>query len=300
MTAPIGKMTMSTIAPAHVAFERILVPIDFSGVSQSALAYAKNIARQYQSHLFLVHVNQPINLIMPPEAVWIEEGGIQRQLEEQLEQAGAALRSEGFRAKALSVGGTIQSEILSLIKKNKVDLLVMGTHGRKGLDRFLFGSDAEAVLRDVECPVLVIGPQVVPATNQKWHPRRLICATTFNPNSAWIAAYAYNLSVQFQAEFMLINVENPAQPRASEDWPLFEKEFKKNLAGGISSNNAVPTLLSDSLPAHKIVDVAKEGNADLIVVGIRTASTMASHLAPGTAPQVLTESPCPVLTLHQK
>ena len=300
MTAPNGKLTMSTIAPAHVGFERILVPTDFSDVSQRALAYAKNIARQYQSHLFLAHVNQPINPIMPPEAVWIEEGGIQRQLEEQLEQAGAALRSEGFQAEALSVTGTIQRSILSLIRENKVDLLVMGTHGRKGLDRFLFGSDAEAVLRHVECPVLVIGPQVVPATNQKWHPKRLICAATLDPNSAWIAAYAYHLSVQFQAEFMLINVEDPALPRESADWPLFENEFKKNLAGGIGSNNAVRTLLSDSLPAHKIVDVAKERNVDLIVVGVHTASAMASHLAPGTAPQVLTEAPCPVLALHQK
>src|ERR1700761_5596635 len=105
---------MSTVAPAHVGFERILVPTDFSDVSQRALAYAKNIARQYQSRLFLVHVNQPINPIMPPEAVWIEEGGIQKQFEEQLEQTCASLRSKDFQAEALSVTGTIQSEILSL------------------------------------------------------------------------------------------------------------------------------------------------------------------------------------------
>ncbi len=291
---------MSTIAPVHVAFERILVPIDFSDASQRTLAYAKNIARQYQSHLFLVHVNQPVNPLTPPEAVWIDEGGIQQRLEEQLEQAGAALRSEGFQAEALSVTGTIQSEILSLLKENKIDLIVMGTHARKGFDRFLFGSDTEAVLRHVQCPVLVIGPQVAPATDEKWHPRRLICATTFDPNSAWIAAYAYHLAAQFQAEFVLINIENPKQSRESEDWPLFENEFKKNLADGISPDNAVRILLSDSIPAHQIVDVAKERNADLIVIGAHTASVIASHLAPGTAPRVFTEAPCPVLTLHRK
>lgn len=290
---------MSTIAPAHVSFERILIPTDFSDASQRALAYAKTIARQYQSHLFLMHVSQAINPVTPPEAVWIEQGATQ-QVEDQLEQTGAALRSEGFQAESFSVTGAIEGEIASLVKANKIDLLVMGTHGRMGLDRFIFGSDAEAVMRHVHCPVLVIGPQAVPATNQKWHPKRLICATISDPNSAWIAAYAYHLSVQFQAEFMLIHVENPAEPSESEDWPRFENEFKKNLADGISSNNAVRTLLSDSIPAHKIVDVAKERNADLIVIGAHTASAITSHLAPGTAPQVFMEAPCPVLTLHQK
>ncbi len=289
---------MSTLTPVRASFERILVPTDFSDVSKHALAYAKNIARQYQSHLFLVHVNQPTNPIAPPETVWVDEGAMQ-QLEEQLQQAGAALRSEGFKADSLSVTGAIQSEILSLIEKNKIDLIVMGTYGRKGFDRFLFGSATEAVSRHMHCRTLVIGPNAVPATHQKWHPKRLICATTFDPDSAWIAAYAYHLSVQFQAEFMLINVENPSQARESEDWRQFENEFKKSLAGGISSHNAVRTLLSDSVPAHKIVEIAKERNADLIVLGAHTASNITSHLAPGTAPQVFIEAPCPVLTLHR-
>ena len=88
---------MTTLAPATVAFERILVPTDFSDASEHALEYAKAIAREYQSKLFLVHIHQAINPAAPPEAVWVDSESIQETLQEELEQAAAALRSEGLK-----------------------------------------------------------------------------------------------------------------------------------------------------------------------------------------------------------
>jgi nucleotide-binding universal stress UspA family protein len=87
---------MTTLAPVTVAFERILIPTDFTDASQCALNYAKGIAREYQSYLFLVHVSQAINPVVPPEAVWIDSESIQEKLQKELEQAAAALRSSIF------------------------------------------------------------------------------------------------------------------------------------------------------------------------------------------------------------
>lgn len=289
---------MITLAPVKVAFERILVPTDFSDTSERALRYAKSIAREYQSQLFVVHVNQPINPITPPEAVWIDQEGIQQQLEQQLEQEGAALRSEGFQAKGLSVTGAIHDEILSLIKENRIDLIVMGTHGRRGLNRLMFGSDAETVLRQASCPVLIIGPEVAPATDQSWHPKNVICATTFDSNFAWVAAYAYRFAVQCQAQFLLFNIGNPGPTMVDKDWLLFEDALKHHL-GGLGADISLRTLLSGNLAGQKIVDVAKEYRADLIIMAARAASSIATHLASGTVPQVFAEAPCPVMTLHQ-
>lgn len=192
--APEVGVIVATATSTAITFERVLVPTDFSDESQCALDYARSIARLYQSQLFLVHVDEPANLIEPPEAAWANEERIEKKLAEELEQAGAALRSEGFQVHAFSVTGTIQDEIASVVKANKIDLVVIGTHGRRGWARFFFGSDAETVVRHVCCPVLVLGPAVAGITNQVWRPKHLICATTFDPGSAWIAAYAYRLA----------------------------------------------------------------------------------------------------------
>lgn len=289
---------MTTLTSATITFERILVPTDFSDTSERAIEYAKSIASQFQSQLFLAHINQPLNPITPPEAIWIDTEGIREQLEQQLEQRGAALRSEGFRAKALSVTGAIRNEILSLVSENNIDLIVMGTHGRSGLDRVLFGSDTEAVLRKVSCPVLVVGPEVAAAEGQVWPPKRVICATTLDPDLSWVAAYAYRLSVRYQAEFILFNIGNPGPTIVDSDWLQFENAFKKNL-GSLGSDISLRTLLSDNPPGKKIVDVAKDHHAGLIVMAARTASSVATHLPPGTVPQVFAEAPCPVMTLHR-
>ena len=104
---------MATMNPVAVTFERILVPTDFSDISQRALEYAKVIAKAGNSELLLVHVNPPVDLITPPEAAWIDLSEVQSLQEEQLEQSGAALRSEGFRAQAISLTGPLYDELLS-------------------------------------------------------------------------------------------------------------------------------------------------------------------------------------------
>jgi nucleotide-binding universal stress UspA family protein len=157
---------MITLAPVRVTFERLLVPTDFSDVSERAVEYAKSIAKQYGSQFLLTHVSQPINPIAPPEAMWIDEQAIQQQIEDRLEQRGAELRSEGVQARTISATGLVDAELLSTASKEKVDLIVLGTQALTGLDRLLFGSDAEALLRRANCPVMVIGPKAQPIGDQ--------------------------------------------------------------------------------------------------------------------------------------
>jgi len=110
--------------------------------------------------LLLVHVDPPANFITPPEAAWSTYLRSNRYRKKQLDKVAPPLRSEGFRAQAISVTGPLHDELLSTVKQYKVDLIVLGTHGKKGLERLLLGSDAEAVLRHAGCPVPFGGPAV--------------------------------------------------------------------------------------------------------------------------------------------
>jgi nucleotide-binding universal stress UspA family protein len=289
---------MATLNPVAVTFEHILVPTDFSEVSQRALEYAKTIAKQGNSELLLVHVNPPLDLITPPEAAWIDVSEVQSIQEEQLEQSGAALRSEGYRARAISLTGPLYDELLQAIKQYKVDLIVLGTHGRKGLDRFLLGSDAEALLRHARCPVLSVGPAVPDLKGKPWHLREVICATSLKPRSAEVVAYAHKLAAQHGAELVLLHVKDAGSEEAA-DWESFEEAFHSYVPEHLGKGAWLRTRLASTAPGVNIVDFAKQHGSDLIVMGAHPASSMATHLAPGTAAKVLLEAPCPVMTLLQ-
>lgn len=289
---------MTTSTPTKVTFERILIPTDFSDISDRAVGYAKSIAKQANSQLLLAHVNPPVNPIAPPEAGWVDQEAIFQRFEERLEQIGAALQSEGFRAKAISLTGPLQDEIRSVVKQENVDLIVLGTRAKKGFERLMFGSDAEAVLRHVSCPVLTIGPAVPEPTDQLWPPKNVVCATTLAAGSARIAAYAYTLACHFGSRFALFHVHAAGQSHA-DDWESFEYLFKQQLPVDLHPESSFLTLLSKESPATKITDFAKRRAADLIVMGAYTASAAATHFAHGTASEVFAEAPCPVMTLHE-
>ena len=287
----------TTTHPVAVTFEHILVPTDFSDVSRRALEYAKTLAKQGNSELLLAHVNLPMNLITPPEAAWIDTLEIQSREEQEFEERGAALRSEGYRAQALSLTGPLYDELLSAVKQYKVDLIVLGTHGKKGLERFLLGSDAEALLRHAHCPVISVGPEVPDLEGKAWQIREVLCATTLQPHSAEVVAYAQRLAAKQGAELVLLHVKEGAEETA--DWMSFEEAFHSHAPEVRRESSWLRTRIASTAPGVNIVDLAKQRGSDLIVMGARPAASMATHLAPGTAAKVLLGAPCPVMTLLQ-
>jgi nucleotide-binding universal stress UspA family protein len=290
---------MATMNPIAVTFEHVLVPTDFSEISQRALEYAKAIAKLGNSELLLVHVNPPMALITPPEAAWVDLSEVQSLHEEQLEQSGATLRSEGFRVQAISVTGPLYEELFSTITQYKADLIVLGTHGKKGLERLLLGSDAEAVLRHAHCPVLSVGPAVPNLQDKAWHIGEVICATNLTPSSAEVVAYAHKLADLYEAELVLFHVKSSSDPEEEVDWVSFEEAFHQYVPEDLGKRSWLRTRLATASPATSIVDLAKERGSDLIVMGAHPTSSVATHLVRGTAAKVLAEAPCPVMTILQ-
>jgi nucleotide-binding universal stress UspA family protein len=134
--------------------ETILFPTDFSECSQNALHLAFELTRECQARLLVLHVATP-----PPfvtygefEKVLEKSSGYRQELEEQLRQCQAPDCNKEFRL----AEGDPGNEIVHVAQEAQCDLIVMGTHGRKGLGRLLLGSVAEKVLRQSPCPVLMV------------------------------------------------------------------------------------------------------------------------------------------------
>ena len=287
---------MSTTSSVAVTFERILVPTDFSEVSRQALEYAKTIARQENAELLLVHVSPPVDLINPPEAAWIDISEVQSIQQEQLEQNSAALRSEGYRARSVSATGPLCDELLSIAQQYKANLIVLGTHGKKGLERLMLGSDAEAVVRHATCPVLSVGPAVPDRKGKPWQIQEVLCATTLTPASARVVAFAHRLAGVLEAELLLFNVRDP-KAEDDVDWESFQEAFHHFVPEDLGARTWLHTRLANASPAENIVDLAAHRGSSLIVMGAHGASSAATHLPRGTVARVLHEAPCPVMTL---
>jgi nucleotide-binding universal stress UspA family protein len=137
-----------------LAIRRILYPTDFSELARPAFDLACAIARDYGAELVVCHVlPPPIASVVDGVAVDIP-GEVTEQTLARLEQLTAP--DPGIPVVHMHAQGEIVREVLRMATERKVDLIVMGTHGRGGLSRLLMGSVAEQVMRKAPCPVLTV------------------------------------------------------------------------------------------------------------------------------------------------
>lgn len=134
--------------------QHILVPVDFSSDAERALDCAIGLAQQFQSRVTLLHV------IYLPEAAEVNLAAYLRQVKAEMEQEIIACQKRvedaGVAVDALVIHGVPSHKIVEIAGDKQADLIVMGTHGRTGIQHLLIGSVAERVVRLAPCPVMVI------------------------------------------------------------------------------------------------------------------------------------------------
>lgn len=148
---------------AEGRYKKIVVPIDGSGWSERAIPHAVDIARNNHSELILLHV------FKPPAQEYIDSISLAgqdeqlQQLREEMKQKLMALRSQ-MRSEKIDVrvqfieGSGVASIICDYINEEGVDLVVMTSHGRTGVSRWLFGSVAQKVMQGIQVPVMIVRP----------------------------------------------------------------------------------------------------------------------------------------------
>ena len=143
-------------------YQRILVPIDGSDVSNAAVQEAARLARELHSQLCLVHVIDLTGLYWTVGSgvpVGDIERGVTQGGEQELNQAKAIAAGEGINPETTlirSESGRLSMAIIDYAKRWSADLIVMGAHGLSGLDRLFLGSVAEGVARSAPVPVLLV------------------------------------------------------------------------------------------------------------------------------------------------
>jgi nucleotide-binding universal stress UspA family protein len=303
---------------SSIALKNILFATDFSEASERALPYAAAISHRYGSHLHVVHVMSPSSYIVSTEF------GSPVIMESMHEAASADSRQ---RMAALTSDlkavphhtyvreGDLWECLSSIIRTHKIDLLVVGTHGRTGVGKLVLGSKAEEILRQAPCPVLTVGARVsgrakLPAIEGEGRVhvpieislRQIVYATDFSPESLAAAPFATSLAQEFQAKLTLLHAmekyENIGRPPGPVDLALQRLEMLVPEEASLWCSPRATVQFGP--PADCILQEAQDSKADLIVLGVRSASGRlgaATHLPWAIAHQVITQALCPVLTI---
>jgi nucleotide-binding universal stress UspA family protein len=289
---------------ARIEIKKVLFPTDFSPAADAAIPYATEIVRRFGAKLYALHVRPPIVNPMTEPAAWPM---LERAAKAEAEAQTQALRAAfpGSKPEVMLEEGDFWRILESAIEKQEIDLIVLGTRGRSGAAKFFLGSRAEEIFRKASCAVLTVGPHSHAEPPREGEFGEILFATDFSPASAGAVAYAISLAQEFQARLTLLHVI--AEGKAGDLVNAAEVvgsagRLLRKLVPVEAELWCEPHFAVEHGPiAEKILEVAKQRNADLIVLGVRRPSGFpgaATHLPMATAHKVVTHAECPVLTVR--
>jgi nucleotide-binding universal stress UspA family protein len=287
-------------------FSHILCPVDLSTESGHALAYAIALGRWSTCAITGLHV-YPLTVFSSVSgypSVSLSAPDIEA-LQLSLRAFLAPAEGAGISVDVLVEGGDPARTIVECAQRLPADLIVMGTHGLSGFERFAMGSVTEKVLRKAASPVLTIPPTAPPPGDVPF--TRIICAVDFSPSSLAGLRLAASLARESDTHLTIVHVLEPrpderatlAQPLSvGEYWREREVDARQRLdtllPAGLGSRAV--TQLRHGKPYAEIIATAGETHADLIVLGIHARHALDVAILGSTTNQVVRRASCPVLT----
>lgn len=292
------------------AIKHILCPVDFSEFSRHALEIAAAIARQHDASVTALHVVPPAPSAYPALGVgayvpYVYSAEDLQEFQKTLEQYVAAV---DYPIAAVSVTAVVVSEILSRAAALPADLIVMGTHGRTGLDRLVLGSVAERVLVRAPCPVLTVPQRAADvAPTEKLVFRNILCPIDFSPSSMLALEYAEALAHE-GAKLRVLHVAErlpawqlvPSTTGAADDPFIVIEQARERVRDvipeGLRQMARVEALVTEGDAGDEILRAAAAHGVDLIVMGAHAGGAGLFGFG-STTHDVLRTATCPVLTL---
>jgi nucleotide-binding universal stress UspA family protein len=300
------------------AITRILCPVDFSECSRHALEQAVALGRECRAPVIAVHafaiapvtdriiIGAPI--VLEPahgssemcDALTIEL----RRFVDTVHTGGTVVQVE------LAEGDPVDAIVLASQTRG-ADLVVMGTHGRAGLDRVILGSVAESVLRKAACPVLTVPRRTERAASLAF--ARILCPVDFSPASLRALQYAAELAPAIGTELCALHVvelvtgdgdglREEIVDRATDYRDAFRQAALERLEAAVPAalgdDRNVRPMVAIGRPHREIVRIAEHEHFDLIVIGVDARSAADLLLFGSTTQHVLRSAPCPVLTVR--
>jgi nucleotide-binding universal stress UspA family protein len=270
----------------------ILVPTDLSDAAANALRYASSLAERLGARLLVIYADP----FIPPTDFTANTAGV---FELSRDAMMAAARKELRRHAERNVRAGVPFDlrviigepletIVAQVSESGADLVVMGTHGRTGMRRLMFGSVTEAVMRSVPVPVIAVNPLATDMAGVE----KVLCVVNFTPACREALRYAAALAGRSEAPLVLLHAVDQAEAGIEERNRLHEW-LPAELAGRCEMK-----LIASPPEADRIVETAAKVQAQLIAFGVPAGRSATEPLLGTVAERVVQRSGCPVLTVN--
>jgi nucleotide-binding universal stress UspA family protein len=295
----------TTPAPARLQIRKVLFPTDFSSCAEQAFAQALSFAAAFGAELHVMHALAPGWEGLYDAAAYAAPSGEAHEQARRAAEARLASLANAPRAAAVRLTTSVAEgyppapAILDQAQRDRVDLIVMGTHGRRGPARLLLGSVAEEVARQAECPVLAVRERSVDNGPGRLLPRRVLVPFDFSAPARAALADAAEVARRLDSRLLLLHVVE--ERRAREDYGPLPRasdaaveqavtvarlrlaDLLSYLAPGVPGDVEVRT----GTPATEILAAAARPDVDLIVMSTRGLSGVRRLFFGSTAEEVL-------------
>lgn len=281
--------------------ENVVFPTDFSKCAQAALPYACVLAKQNHASLHLLNVVGSTGPAGPLGVPYLDPVREEEIAKNQLDHVAQDERVQPLRHQSTIHRGATWEVLCRLAQEHSNSLIVMGTHGRKGVRQLFLGSVAEQVFRKSKCPVLTVGPGASPKGPINDRFSTILVAVDLSPRCAILIDWARLLASTNEARLAIFHaVDNVtdfdmAMPGALDDEVSCAQEALARLAPRDLTWS--DTVLKIGSAPDGILQTASDRNADLIIIGARRGTTLAAHTPWACAHEVVCAAPCPVLTI---
>ena len=288
-----------------MAYKKILVPLDGSELAEKALPYAKSIAKLRNSQVILFAVSLTI---------FVDRRD--RLFTSYLEAIAKEFNEEGIKATTATSYGNVAEEVVKYANNNKIDLIIMVTHGYSGAKQWMFGSLTHEVLSGTEIPFLLI-KSISPEVSVEFN--RILLPVDGSPFSESTFPYVEELTKKTDKEILLLHIceppivpsygsrpINPTWKKHRDDmWTEMEQQatsyLKKTTVAlkkkGIKLKTRVVKAQTKEV-AQTIMKISKEENTDLIVIATQGRAGVSRWVHGSVASTIVEEFPQPILLIR--
>jgi nucleotide-binding universal stress UspA family protein len=269
------------------------------------------VAEHYQAKLVAQHI---VELWRHPSADFAASAGLYEEYSQALRESGKKQLQEfvenhtydEIQPEPVVQIGLAADSIVSFAQLQKADVIVMGTHGRRGFDRLMLGSVTDRVMRMAPCPVLAASKpphDSVAAGKERGHvhhlSRILFCAD-FSENSERALRYAISATAEYDAELTLLHVLEgvPSSAKTEEATAAAAERLDKLIPPEGRKTLKIKTAVRIGKPYEQIVQFAGDAQIDMVTMGVRGRGALDVAVFGSTTYRVMQLGSCPVLAVR--
>jgi nucleotide-binding universal stress UspA family protein len=288
-----------------VRFQKVLCPVDFFNPSRRALDYAVKFAANYDALVHALHVVAPVipAAYGAPFSVQDLTADLEKEARRLLGKLQAEAAKSGVPVTTEVRLGDIDIEIRHAVESQKADVVVMGTHGRRGFERLVMGSVTERMIRHCPVPLITVGPGRKAGAAPP-EIRRILVTTDFSEGTADAMDCALSIAQECQAKVTLLHVVHDIAADISGKyreplWRGIETELQKLVPEEALDWCDVETRVDAGLPYVFIPRFLQSGKFDLLVMNIHGKSMLDRALLGSTAERTVRAAAeiCPVMLI---